>query len=107
MISDSSFLKKCVQYVSMQHIMKIFTGVLYVILYLWSLFHVSKAIDVKQDLAPQEYNIFKDNLAISFGLIKIDIPANTVTNYTGGIPEWDHSQLIRHSAPSTAHVISI
>ncbi len=59
--------------------MKIFTGVLYVILYLWSLFHVSKAIDVKQDLAPQQ-EISKENSGIPHDLIKNSIPGNTVTN---------------------------
>lgn len=102
------------QYVSLQRIMEKFNGILYVALFLWVLSHVYYFRDVKQDLAPQEYNIFKDNIFkdnseiyLGLDLIKIDIPANTVTDLTGGISEWDHRQLVRLSAPSTAHVISI
>lgn len=73
--------------------MKIFTGVLYVILYLWSLFHVSKAIDVKQDLAPQQ-EIFKENSGFPYDLIKVDIPANTSTEYPGGISKWVQSHKV-------------
>ena len=92
--------------------MKKFTGVLYVALFLlWSLSHVYYFKDVKQDLALQEYNISKDSSEICcerFGLIKYDAPpGNTVTDLTGGISKRDHRQLIRLSAPSTAHVISI
>jgi hypothetical protein len=67
--------------------MKIFTGVLYVILYLWSLFHVPKAIDVKQDLAPQQ-EIFKENSGFPYGFIKVDVPGNTVTESPGGLSKW-------------------
>ena len=81
--------------------MEKFTGVIYVTLFLWFLSHVYYFGDVTKDLAPHEYNVFQDNLAISLGLIKFDIQADTVTNLTGGISKLDHSQLIRLSAPSS------
>ncbi len=71
--------------------MKKFTGTLYVILYLWSLSLVFKAIDVKQDLAPQEYNFFKENFEMPPWTYNVSIPGNTVTDYPGGLSKWVQS----------------
>ena len=77
------------------------------VLFLWFLSHVYYFRDVPQDLAPWEYNIFKDNSGIFPWSCNISIPGNTVTEDPGGLSKWVQSQSLRRPSPFAAHAVSI